>query len=103
MKTECYLIVSAKESRYFQQYQAGPIRVTRKKPNCKSNEVAIKVNLDLPDALFKKPQLEINLFAPEPEQARIDPEVQDRIADLLRDQTGMSATVRFEAPEDEQS
>jgi len=41
--------------------------MTKIKPPTQSNEVAIKVNIDLPDALFTKPAMEITLSAPEPQ------------------------------------
>ena len=59
MKTSCYLIISGKESPYGGRINPGPIRLTKNKPSTKGNEVAIKVNIDLPDALFTKPAMEI--------------------------------------------
>lgn len=101
MKTECYLIVTGKPSRYRPRdyIDPGPIRVTKRKPSTAANEVAIKVILDLPDALFRKPTMEVRLSAADPAPLELDPDVQDQIAQIIADQTGMSATVRFEAPE----
>ena len=99
MKTSCYLIISVKESPYGGRIHPGPIRMTKNKPPTKGNEVAIKVNIDLPDALFTKPAMEITLNAPEPQGVELSTEVQDQISEFIAEATGLKTVVRFEAAE----
>jgi hypothetical protein len=73
--------------------------MTKIKPPTQSNEVAIKVNIDLPDALFTKPAMEITLSAPEPQGVELSTEVQDQISEFIAEATGLKTVVRFEAAE----
>jgi len=43
----------------------GSIRTRKTKPSLDWNEVAIKLNLELPDALFQKPHLEASVVIPQ--------------------------------------
>jgi hypothetical protein len=101
MQTSCYLIISGKKSPYGRRVNPNPIRMTKNKPPTQSDEVAIKVNIDLPDALFTKPAMEITLSAPEPQGVELSTEVQDQISEFIAEATGLKTVVRFEAAEGE--
>lgn len=75
------------------------VRVTKGKPACEHNEVAVAIHLELPVSLFKRPQLQARVVVNEADApALITPEIQHNIAELVRDQLGI--VLRIEAPEE---
>lgn len=95
MRTNLYLIVNSR----------GTARVVKRKytyspklPALKEDEVAVALEVSLPESLFKKPQLQATVNVPE-EAVRpnvIDAEVVDNIKEAIRSVTGveMSITVQ---------
>ena len=81
MKLQCHLTVN----------KNGSVRVSKGKPDLSWDEVSVKINMELPDMLFKKPQLEASIIVPEdaaiPKQ--IDVDVQDNIINSIKEITGM--------------
>lgn len=95
MKVECYLIIQGVEPRAIhmreERREVGSLRLTKKRPATAPDEIAINLNLDIPDALFIKPTLHASIAVPDnfglaPE---ITAEVADNIAEVLRQQTGL--------------
>ena len=77
---------------------ATSIRTSKGKPSCDFDEVAVAIRLELPASLFKRPQLSANIVVPEGHGPMvITPDIQQNIADVVRDQLGI--TLRVEAPE----
>jgi len=79
MKEVSYLIIS----------KNGIKGVRKSKPSLRADEIAVKVNLDIPNALFEKPLLEATItidksVAPE----KISPEIIINTKDLIEQQTG---------------
>jgi hypothetical protein len=66
-------------------------RLSLKNPSLKSGEVAIKVSVAVPDALFARPQLQAKLTVPEGAVSKpvIDATVLDNVREVLQQQTGM--------------
>ena len=96
MNIELYLVVSAHKR--YNYWKEGSIRATKKKPALKSNEVAIHVKLDIPTSLFEKPVLTFTAALPDvSNNFNLTAEVQENIADYIRQQIGM--TVEIKAPE----
>lgn len=85
MKTTLYLCVKKSENRFDPSF-----RVTKTKPGLMSNEIAVKINLELPDALFTKPQLEAKVTVSEKAVAptTIDAEVVDNVEQIIKEKTG---------------
>ena len=54
MKTTGHLIVNHK----------GALRITKNLPALEPYEIAIRINLDLPDKLFQRPRLEASISIP---------------------------------------
>jgi hypothetical protein len=72
-------------------------RLSLKNPALKSGEVAIKVNVVVPEALFVKPQLEAKVIIPESAVSKpvIDATVLDNVREIMEQQTGLDVSVRL--------
>lgn len=98
---ECYLAVGVT----FKRYTTGDkpsIRLTMTAPSLAPHEVSIALHLKMPEAIFKKPSLSATIEVPAetPLQSVITPEVQDNIAQVLRDQLGLSITITADVPKE---
>ena len=95
MNVTCYLVVQGKKARYGKWREAGNIKVTKNKPSTAGDEIAVRIQMEVPDTLFEKPSLNVNLKIPDSVQAggEITPEMTDNIADIIQAQTGLSVTV----------
>ncbi|MFP3979126.1 hypothetical protein [Marinobacter sp. KMM 10035] len=102
MKLKCYLVVQGKVPRYGLDKEntrvAGAIRLTKTRPSTDKDEIAVALDLDIPDSLFIKPVLQANISVPEgaPHGGAITAEVADNIAEVIRQQTGFSVRVSAE-------
>lgn len=104
MEANFYLVIQGKKSRlaHFRAQgtrEVGEIQVRKNKPSTKQDEIAVKVSLDIPDALFEKPTLQIAAAVPEDSGHGpvITTEVADNLAEVIRQQTGLQ--VHISAPE----
>lgn len=82
-------------------WRAGVMRLTKQRPALASDEIAVEINLVVPAALFEKPTLKIEAEIPADAAiaTEIPAEVQDNIAEVIRDQTGLK--VEIVVPEEE--
>ena len=76
MKIERYLIVGK------QRHRKPTARLSIKAPSMESHEVAVKLSLDLPDALFTKPQLQASFKVPE--EAVSPPVIESHVIDNIK-------------------
>lgn len=88
---EFYLAVS-KAKRGFRDLTA---RLTNKVPSLASGEVAIKVNVSVPEALFTRPMLQASIKVPEDAVSKpvINAVVLDNIKETLNQQFGLDVRV----------
>jgi hypothetical protein len=93
MKTDFWLIVSANGSTY-----------TRKtKPDLSRSEVAVKLSLSLPDALFERPHLSADITI-DPENVTtfpLDSQVVQGVKDAVKQSTGVDLNIRIVDPHHE--
>lgn len=91
VNTSCYLIVN----------EDGKIRSTRYPPSLGVDEVAIKIELTLPQALFTRPRFEARVKVSEDavRTQPITPEVLIQTKELIEQQTGLKIDLRAVAPE----
>lgn len=90
MKIQNYLIVKSN----------GSVRVTKNKPALDFSEIAIHLNINVPDSLFKKPQLSATIDI---QESQITPQViTAEIADNIRDlvQQNLGIELKIVQPED---
>ena len=81
MKISFYLIVNHK----------GTTRTTKTQPGLDYNEISIKLEISLPDTLFKKPQLTANIVIPEDKVRpfEISAETTNNIQAAIQQHTGI--------------
>lgn len=81
MKISFYLIVS----------QRGTVKTVKNKPGVSVDEVSIKMELSLPDSLFRKPQLTANISVDESEVSplEITTQMKDNIQEVIQQHTGI--------------
>lgn len=99
----CYLVVAAVVTK---QYDPGgsvrgkpSVRVSKGKPSTSANEVAIKLDVKLPVALFLRPDLEAKLTVPaEKVPFTISPEMTTNIAEAIRQSTGLAVVLSVQPP-----
>lgn len=65
-------------------------RMTKESPALASNEVAVKVILEMPDGIFDKPAFEAQINIPEEAITKpvISAEVIDNVQDIIKQNTG---------------
>lgn len=94
VSTSCYLIVGQRFNEYGQWVGRPSVRVTAKKPSVARHEVAVKVEIELPDHLFQRPALTARVTVPAGASApEISVDMQQAIADLIRDNLGLNLTI----------
>lgn len=73
------------------------VRTMKTKPSVAPHEVAVWINVELPEALFKRPNLSATISVPESSAPiTITPEVQENIARVVQEQLGI--TLQISAP-----
>jgi hypothetical protein len=70
-------------------------RVAKRTPSLEKDEVAIKVNLHVPDTLFSRPQLQASITIPDSAVTApvVNAQVLDNVREILEQQTGMDVRV----------
>lgn len=88
MKLSPYLII--KKNGY-----KGAVRVTKSAPNLDSNEIALRLNIEVPDELFTKPRLEASISVPKGAVSApvIEADVIDNIEDVIKQKTGLDVNL----------
>lgn len=98
MQVSQYLIVKKSGTKYAPRYT---VRVTKSTPALASNEIAMKVNLVLPDAIFDKPAFEAKVVVPDAAVSKpvISAEVIDNVEDIIKQNTGFEVKLTLVTPE----
>lgn len=102
MKISQYIIVK-KGGGYYPKYTS---RMTVGSPALQSNEVAVKVSIEMPDEIFDKPSLVAELKVPKEavSQPVISAEVIDNVQDIIKQNTGFEVKLEVvEKDEDERA
>lgn len=92
-----YLIIKAVRNRYGPRgsYTLQGFTCRKTKPNVDSDEVALKLDLKLPSALFDKPLLSASIgIEGEVPIMDISPETVSTVQDLIRSQTGLDVELK---------
>ena len=95
----CYMVVTRNLPNYGYRKETFSTRVAKNKPGVKSNEVAIRIELSLPRALFTRPSLtaKIRIDPSEMPSAEINAETVSVLENLIRKE---GYEVRVIMPED---
>ena len=88
MKVKCHLTVG----------KNGSTRVTKSRPNLNWDEISIALNLDIPDMLFEKPQLQATINVPTEAASpkEVDVDVLDNIKEAIQEHTGLEIKLTLE-------
>ncbi len=98
MKISQYIIVKGKKKGTY-SYRTYSSRMSKTNPKLDADEVAVKVTLELPDAIFDKPTFEAKINVPEDAVSRpvIESSVIDNVQEIIKQNTGFE--VRLEVVE----
>jgi|SRR5581483_3900329 len=94
MKIDKYIIVSASPSRFGQSFKPH-LRMVERTPTLKGNEVGLRLLIELPDALFKRPTLEAKFSVDEKMVPKIEitPGVIKNMENLIKENIGMNVHI----------
>jgi hypothetical protein len=73
----------------------GIVRVRKAKPGLDWNEIAMQIELNIPDELFKRPTLEATLTVKDVPNTVYNPEIIINTKDLIEQQTGAKIDFRI--------
>ncbi len=95
MRIQKYLVITAHRGRYSYSGYTPKVELKEREPNLDGNEVAVKLDIEIPDAFFKRPQLEARMTIPEEAlpKMNITTKVTDNIERLIKDATGLTMKV----------
>lgn len=99
MRTTGYLCIKKTGSTYNPK---ALLRVTKTSPALDFNEIAVKLDLELPDELFAKPRLEAKIAVPKEAVSApvISAEVIDNVQDIIKQSTGFEVRLNLVEVED---
>lgn len=66
----------------------GTMRIRKTKPDLNWDEIAIRMKLDVPDELFKRPQIDASLTITDVPNITYDPSIILNTKELIEQQTG---------------
>lgn len=81
----------------------GGIAVRERPPRLGGNEIALRIKLDVPDALFQRPVLVANMSIPATAvpKSTITTQVADNVEKLIKEATGLTMNVTVVEHEEE--
>ena len=73
----------------------GSVRTVKKNPTVKSDEVAFKLDIELPKAMFEKPKLSVSVKVPEDavKEEIVSEEIIDNIGETLKRHMDMDINI----------
>ena len=110
MQTTVWLRVTAKinsfkykEVDHPKYFKGCNFKVSASKPKTAADEIAIKLNLDIPNQLFLKPSLAFNINVPPPDKEDfiLSAENQQNLTDLLAKQLGTNVHLSVTIPDED--
>ena len=97
MKISQYIIVKCKKKSLYSGYRTFSSRMSKGNPKLDTDEVAVMVSIELPDALFDKPSLQANIVVPIEAVSKpiISAEVIDNVQDIIKQNTGFEVKLQI--------
>lgn len=94
MKISSYLCIKKIGSKYSPR---AALRVVKTSPALEFNEIAMKLDIEIPDEIFDKPQLQASIKVPKEavSQPVIDSEIIDNVEQIIKTQTGFSVKLQL--------
>lgn len=83
--------------------KTGNVTLRQQEPRLSANEIALRIHLQVPDALFKRPILEARMEIPDEAvpHATITPQIRDNVENLIKEATGLNMVVSLVEQETE--
>ncbi len=103
MIIEKYLVISATKRNKWSSFNPK-IKIMERVPTLKGNEVSLRLKLELPDAMFERPQLEATMSVPidAVPEIKITSDVTDNIEKIIKETIGLTMNVSvIEQPKEE--
>jgi len=100
MKAEFWVLVTAKQARYGSDprpwERSGAPQASVSKPTARANQVAVKIEMEVPDSFFEQPQISAKIKIPDGAGSRtgIVAEMKKSAAAHLKKEFGV--TIQFE-------
>lgn len=93
MQISKYLIISAKRRKY--GGFSPSVRLCERDPKLLGNEIAVRIELDIPDALFKRPILDARMKIPNEAVPKtvITPQITDNLEKIIKEATGLNMAI----------
>lgn len=79
----------------------GSVRIRETRPNLEWNELCCRLNIEIPDELFKRPTIEASLKIQDIPPNEFNPEVIVNTKELIEQQTGAKIEMRVLKGDDE--
>ena len=102
MEVTCWILIEGKKTRFgLSGWEAGAIKLTKGKPKTARNQVALKLTLMIPSAIFDEPQLHAIITIPEDAISKpvIDADIQENIVEILSERLGFHVHISAEQDE----
>jgi len=95
MKLDKYIVIEGRKDRF--GYMSLKARMVERTPKLKGNEVGLRLDIDIPSALFERPTLEAKMVVPDTavQQVEITPEVTDNIEKIIKESTGLVMAIKI--------
>ena len=108
MNVTCYLRITAQRTQYCSDekspsyFKSVDLKISKNMPDTASNEIAVKLDLDIPNSLFMKPSLNFKMSIPESAASFpvLEAAVQDNLAELLANELGQKVHLSVSSEED---
>ena len=97
MNISQYIIIKGTKRNSYSTYRTYTSRMTMNSPALKSDEVAVKVSIELPDALFERTALQANIKVPNDvvSQPVITADVIDNVQEIIKQNTGFDVKLQI--------
>lgn len=103
LRTSCYLTVEATKQTWGWELQPGRLlKRVDKLPSLANNEVPIRIDIELPQALFDRPELSVSIAVnSEVPRVDIDADTMENMSARLQEVLGLPVTVTVDLPADD--
>lgn len=103
IRASCYLTVVGRKSHAYGGWDLSIGRLVKRTgalPPCAANEVPIRVDIELPVALFERPELSVAIkVAGDTPRVEIDADTQENLAQRMQEIIGLPVTISVDLPE----
>jgi len=98
---EVWMKIGARKSRFGSKWEISTVATfVKSKPNCKANEIALKMTLDVPDEIFEEPVYNLKIALPKPPAKHVEPaDLAKEMTKAMSDRMGMKVRVTMDTNE----